>query len=465
MINVTFIGNIFLSDDSPATDVKCQGLFIKVNQNSSDTIWDSPRISETNQYNFNLGDNTWLSQQSGYAQPFDKVVLCFWVDNTEDRDSLNLTEWAFIEWELDDRDVYVQDVQLQAGSTPTCSFALSGNNPVYVHDTGSNSDNQWVYDSKDHFQVYIYEEEHQIFLINKLEDDVLIEWGDTLFDTYELSASPFDHHYTSPDDYTVTMYLSGSNGLSCQEAINHRVEYEVVNGLTWPEPVRLNQYVVYTPDIAGDLVSIAGVDYYIDSNLTHQNLTYNQTFNHTFIGAGNHQIKQCIKYNDGFDNQIQCEDFIVQLDTIALFVDSDYDCGLVFTDTSEVGAPPIVKYQWDVTDGVFVLAHVEGAAYDSWYYAWPYRGVFKVRLAVTDSNGTLSSYTKEYEVLECPGGTTSSGGGDGGGSSPWVYAETKYINTNDPLPVVHIIKIDDKDEEEEEKRILILEITDDGSIL
>lgn len=461
MINVTFIGNVFHSDGvTPALNVKYQGLFIRTNPNSSDTIWDIPRVSESNQYNFNLGDSTWLSQQRGYAQPFDKIILCYWLETESRRDDLNLLEWAHIEWVLDDRDVYVQNIQLMGASTPTCSFMLSGSNPVSIIDTGSTDNSQWVFEGKDHYQSHQWDG-YEIFPINKTPE-VLIQWDDTTTDSYPLSASPFQHIYTAPDDYTITSYLTNESGLQCQWTDEHRVYFQVENGLTWPAPVELDEEVTYMPVITGDLTSIIGVDYYIDGILAYANLAFNETFNHEFVNTGNHIIKQCIKYTDGYTPQIKCEDFIVEIDTKANYMDSEYDCGLVFSDTSTIGAPPAVKYQWDVTDGLFVLAHVEGQVYSEWYYNWPYRGTFQVRMSVTDSNGTESSITKEYVVDQCIGGSGTGSGGGGGGSSPWVYQETAYKRYDEPVPKIHIIQVKDCDDdpEREIKKVLILEIID-----
>lgn len=470
MINVTFTGNIFNSLGNPVNNVRYQGYFIKVNPNSSDTIWDTTRISETNQYNFNLGDNTWLSQQAGYAQPFDKVILCFWTPDTSIRTDTDLVEWAFIEWILDDRDVYVQNVQLKGASVPTCSFAVSGSNvndPIYLIDTGTTDNNSWIFEGKEHYQRH-YWDGYEIFPINSIPDgDILVTWSSAgAPEYYSISDFPVSHIYSTADSYTIHIDVANESLLMCYQDINIDAYYNVYNGLYWGTPVDINTPNTYTPEISGSLAQITGIDYYIDGSLEYENYTYNQSFNHVFTTPGNHTIRQCIKYNDGFDNQIQCQDFIVKLDTKANFMSSDYDCGLVFTDTSVIGNPPVVKYQWDVTDGLFVLAHVEGTAYSDWYYSWPYKGTFHVRLAVTDSNGTTSSITKEYIVSECINGSSDgSGGGDSGGS-PWIYSETKYKAVNEPLPVVHIINIDDCDNDSDKnKKILILEIEDKDMIL
>lgn len=460
MLNVTFTGNIFKADGTPATNIRYQGFFIKTNPNSSNTIWDTPRLSEDNQYNFNLGDNTWLSQQSGYASPNDKVVLCFWIDSSSDRTDTNLVEWCFIEWILDDRDVYVQNIQLRGAIEPHCSFDIIVGNvgyPTTIENINSNDDHAWMFQGKEHYQADEWSG-YPIFDMNVLPPSgMVVDWGDGIIDT--VSVGNYTHIYTSHGDYTVSVSLENHSGLQCIQTFDIRVEYQVINGLEWDMPSSLGDMETYTPSISGDLSRISGVDYYIDGALLYPNLAYNDTFDHKFTTPGNHTIKQCIKYNNGFENTIQCMDFVVEMDTVAQFVSSDYDCGLVFTDTSTIGNEPAVKYQWDVTHGMFVLAHVEGPVYSDWYYAWPYKGTFQVRLAVTDSNGRISSITKEYVVDQCIG-TELSGGG--GGGSPWVYQETKYVKMNEPLPVVHIISVDDtsSDPEDKKEKILILEIID-----
>lgn len=459
MINIAFIGNIFHSDGSPALDARYQGLFIKVNNGSSDTKWDITRAPETNQYNFNLGDNSWLSQQAGYASPGDRVVLCFWSPNTKNRDELGLIEWCFIEWVLDERDVYVQNIQLRAASNPNCLFDINHNSvggTVSIEDIGSNDHSMWIYEGKEHRQAYDWDG-HYIFTMNMLPPlPVSINWGDGVIEAFPLSGSPYPHIYSVAGSYNVDVELTNTSGLKCNTLLSTDVPYEVFNGLLWNNPASLNVEQTYIPSISGDLTRINGVNYYIDGVLVHANLPYNGDFEWIFVDPGNHVIRQCIKFNDGFSDQIQCEDFIIEINTVADYVSSQYDCGLVFSDTSITGMPPVVKYQWDVMEGAFILAHVEGTNYQEWYYSWPYKGTFRVRLAVTDSNGRVSSITKEYIVDHCLGAGTESGGGNGGGS-PWVYAETKYIKANEPLPTISIISIDSTDTKDNE-RILILEI-------
>ena len=460
MINVTFIGSIFHEDGTPALNVSYQGLFIQVNHSSSNSKWDIVRAPETNQYNLNLGDSSWLSQEAGYAAPGDKVLLCFWTPNTKSRDELGLIEWCFIEWILDDRDVYVQNIQLRGASNPNCIFDINGNSvghPVTVEDMGSSDYHTWIYAGKEHRQSYMWGLCY-IYNINSLDSPVSINWGDGDIETYPLSGSPFPHIYSVAGDYNIDVELTNNSGLHCHSSFVASVPYEVFNGLLWDAPVPLNTAETFTPSISGDLTRVQGVNYYIDGVLTHTNLAYNTDFQHTFTNPGNHTIRQCIKFNDGFSNQIQCKDFIIELDTVANYVSSTYDCGLVFTNTSIVGDPPVTKIQWDIMEGAFILAHVEGTNYQDWYYSWPYTGTFRVRMAITDSNNRTSSLTKEYIVDNCLG--AGSGGGGGGGSSPWVYAETKYIKTNDALPVITITDIEGVDKEDKDKKILILEITE-----
>jgi hypothetical protein len=460
MINISFIGNIFHEDGTPALNVRYQGLFIKTNPNSSPSKWDIVRAPETNQYNLNLGDNSWLSQQAGYAAPGDKVLLCFWAPNDKSRDELGLTEWCFIEWVLDSRDVYVQNIQLRGAINPNCIFDINPNSVghvVSIEDMGSNDYHMWVYDGKEHYQSHFWDV-FQIYNMNKFPDfPVSINWGDGNIETFPLSASPFPHIYGIAGNYIVSVELTNASGLKCQSIFTTAVPYEVFNGLLWDDPATLSIPEMYTPSISGDLARIQGVNYYIDGVLTHIDFAYNTEFEHTFTEPGNHVIRQCIKFNDGFANQVQCKDFIIELDTVANYTSSDYDCGLVFSDITTAGRPPITRYQWDVMEGAFILAHVEGTNYQDWYYSWPYKGTFRVRMAITDSNDRTSSITKEYIVDNCPG--AGSGGGSGGGS-PWVYAETKYIKTNEPICSITITSIDGIDKDEQDKKILILEIID-----
>ena len=459
MLNISFTGNIYRSNGDIVlpTQVRYRMFFHRINISSSSDKWNNVDICETSQYNTNLGDSDSLSQD-GIVSPGDKVLLLFWIPNSSYQDDINLTEWCFIEHTLTSDSVYVQNVRLEVHHHPTCSFNRTGNHvnePVIITDTGTHDRYQYNHDGMMHYHDCTrYSED--LFLMNLLPIDTLdIDWGDSSSsNNLSLINSPWNHIYSSPGDYTITCVVQNTTDrLECQVVYNIHVVYHVTNGLTWDEPVYLNTQKTYYPNIDGDTGQVIGVDYYIDSILEYDGLGVNESFNHVFNTAGDHTIRQCIRYNDGFTNQIQCEDFLVQIQSQASFTEEPNECGLIFTDTSIVGAPPITYYNWTITEGIFVLAHVEGTDYPNWYYAWPYIGTFRVRMSITDSNNNTSSVTKEYQIDQCPSAVTSGSGGMGGSSISHIEYREK------PIPVVIIKKIEDH--KYKQKDIMVISIKDE----
>ncbi len=463
MLNISFTGDLFRSNNTPisSTEIRYRGFFYQVNGSSSSSTWNNIKLSETGQYNINLGDGDWLTQD-GIASPGDKVLLLFWIPNSSYQDDVNLTEWCFIEHTLTSDSVYVQNVRLEVHHHPTCSFIQTGdyvNEPIIISDNGCHDRYQYEYDGMIHFHDYTrYNED--LFKMNLLPLDTLdIDWGDGNHTTNEsLIYTPWNHIYTSPGDYTITCIIQNTtHRLECQEEFDIHVVYHVTNGLIWDEPVYLGSGKDYYPNVGGDTNQISGVDYYIDGVPTYLGLDFDESFNHIFSTPGNHLIRQCIKYNDGFVEQVQCEDFTVQIESQASFSESEFECGLQFTDTSIVGNPPITFFNWTVTEGLFVLAHVEGVDYNSWNYAWPYTGSFRVRMSITDSNNNTSSVTKEYIVDECQNAKQGGSGGMGGSSI------THTVYKDKPLPCVDIIRIDDK--LYKQKDICVISVKDEDLLI
>ncbi len=443
MLNISFTGRIFKEDGSQVILDECnyRGFFHRVVISSSSDTMDIVRPSELGYYNLNLGDESWLSQE-GVTNPTDKVLILFWLPNSTDNLG-GLTEWCFIEHTLDGSSTYVQDVQLKTHQLPTCSFSQVGNyvnTPVTITDTGTHDDYHYIAFNKDHYHEY--QRYGQIlFEMNHLPSDTLsIDWGDGSIENGLTIVDGFwNHNYSIAGDYHIIVRVENRlDRLPCEVFFDVHVVINVVNGLQWDEPVYINTPNQYNPDIGGDTSSITGVDYYIDGNLIYSNLAWDESFSYTFDVSTNHTIRQCIKYNDGIDDKIQCEDFLVTMASIASFIDEDHQCGKMFVSNSVAGFPPITNYKWFIMDGPLILAQVEGMTYDTFYYAWPYPGEYQVRLEITDSNGSSSNITKNFTIYTCP----SIGGGSGGMGGSSI---THTVYKDRPLPVIEIKKVEIND--------------------
>ena len=454
MLNIAFNGNIFYDDGQIASDVAYR-LFFKNNNNVAVDTWSDIRYTESglHQYNLNLGDPDIL-YDSG-ASNGDEVIILFWIPLSDNHHSLNITQYSIIHYTLDGRQTFPQDVQLKPHQTPTCSFSVSGNyvnEETYLHDTGSTDYFQWLFSGKRHFHSCSMFGE-SIFDKNCTPTNgIEIDWGDGFVETgLDISNSPFEHTYITSGDFDIYTTLTNSDGLQCVDHDMIHITHNVGNGLSWLAPVYQNQDTEYIPNITGSTNKIQGVDYYVDGVLTYTDLGSNESFHHTFATNGTHIIKQCISYNDGFNDLVKCEEYSVNMGLISHFDELSYGCGMVFESNSIVGSPPVINYEWEVRHDNDVISSLSGDTQNLFYFAFPFIGVFRIKLSITDQNHT-AQYEREYNIQECPGSNTNESGGSSGGGSPWIYKE------HESLPVIQIVDI--KAADNKKIKFLILDIKD-----
>ena len=454
MLNITFNGDIYDSNNTPSFDVAYKLYFIS-SQNQSLNKWSQTRYTEDNisQYNFNLGDPDILGNDGSYSIG-DEVLLIFWKASNLDHTSDQITEYCAIHYILDDRQTYIQDVQLLNHQAPLCSFSASAsgnvNSEFYVFDTGSNDEYYWIFSNKDHFQICEFENE-QIFIKNCLQNtSVSIDWGDgTVNNGIDIYDFPVSHKYLDSSDYDINLTFRNSDSLSCSWTKNVHITYTVHNSLVWNTPVYVGSENTYTPQISGSVDRIQKVDYYIDGVLEYHDLFYDESFNHTFDSPGEHVIRQCITYNDGFIDTEKCKDFIVRPSCVAHYYEQEWECSVRLISDSIPGVGAINNYKWELIHESEVLHILEGPDKNIFYCSFPYTGVFRVKLTVSDQYSSCS-YEKEYTIQECIGTSSSGSGSGGGGSSPWIYNEYKEIK-----PKFKIINIECNDKK---RRLLILDI-------
>jgi hypothetical protein len=219
-LNISFIGNIYNKDGNIYTgnDVRYQLYFHKINSLSSNSIWSSTRLSEYGQYNINLGDGDILTQD-GVQHNGDNVIIAFWTPNTSIKTDNNLIEWGFIDITLDGSSYYNYDVKLQGPLTPECNFSISGsinvNENVVLTDVSSNNLQEWEFGT-----ITIYQEPTKygqpiFYSMNTLPSDSIdISWGDGTFSNNQTPATTYNHEYTIPNDYTITVTVNNISELT-----------------------------------------------------------------------------------------------------------------------------------------------------------------------------------------------------------------------------------------------------------
>ena len=151
-----------------------------------------------------------------------------------------------------------------------------------------------------------------------------------LFYSKLLDFNP-SHQWINPGIFPITLTLNWFDGfdniqISKTKYVNQQV-WNIQNGLTWDTPVMKDIEEVYIPSITGSSGISPSVDYEIDDMNQFVDLGPTEEFNWSFDISGIHQIKQTIRYNDGFEERIKEEIFIIDMQTIADYKYEKYGCG------------------------------------------------------------------------------------------------------------------------------------------
>ena len=442
MLNITLAGNIFDSTETqyPLNEVKYQAFFYSTNSFSSANKWNDTRLSENGQYNINLGDGDFLTQ-AGIYNSDDKVIICFWVDSTKNRNALDLTEWCFIEILLSDLSVYQNDAQTFYFQDPSCSFITTDN--IILDNVATTNHQNWLFHGTEQYQDYERYNEEMFFLMSFDSDCVVIDWGDLVVETVDLEDEYY-HSYVLAGEYHIIVKVYNRGNLFCQSEFDIQASFTIINGLIWVPPVYKGTTTTYTPTITGDTEQIIKVSYLINNILTYDDMDYDESFDHIFTTFEPHEITQVILYDNIYAEVVQSETYTIYLDSIANFYKEDGVCGARFVDNSNIGNGPVTNYYWGVKYDGSIVAEISSNDVVEWEYNWPYEGIFTIIHKITDTTGSEFGIERIYDIETCYGSSASSGGSDNlGGGNGWV--ETKYIERKFPkLKVKKIKEIDEK---------------------
>ena len=223
----------------------------------------------------------------------------------------------------------------------------------------------------------------------------------------------FDFICDVPGSKQMTLECHWWNGFEYKVKDNIRTftqeVWEVNLDLTWNDPITLDRRARFSPQISGDTHSIIEVNYYMDGQLTKEDIHYSDDFYHTFSTPENHKILQEVTYNNGYEEITKTREYTIFIRPLAMFntIEAEDGCGAKFESKSTPGKPPIQNYIWEVYHASELQTRVEGPDRDSYYYSWPFTGLFVVYLTIEDDNGLQSTASANIEITECPKETMS----------------------------------------------------------
>ena len=498
-LNITFAGNIIDSENNPINDdsVKYQAYFKKTNAGSSNNKWNNPRISEYGQYSLNLGDGDLLTQD-GKVSNNDKLIILFWREKKEVKESVSLSEWCFVETTLNGSEVYLANIKLSKSIKPNNLFIQSGinkvNKQIIISDNGTNDNHEYIFEGKTLKQT------SEFFTgMNTLPNNcVTIDWGDnTLKQTFNAGFSA-NHAYSLPGDYVLSITVTNSCGLQTMSTFTIRVfwnepivdfelnqtsflpqgenglgkpiictnktsdpdnrdtidnwyyiyeldgedyteitkdisqifcatshglheiklncywyngfEYKVLSksktitqdkwsleqSLLYDEPVFLNTPNNYKIELFGDSSHFKSNKIIIDDTLKYTP-NKEEIFSHTFSIPKQQVIKSIISFYNGFEIEEIEKEYIISLSTKPSFSNEEMVEGILFKNTSILGAPPLSNIEWKVTniDNDNIMAILTND--ENFIYTLFQEGKYKITLTITDSNNKSFSISEIFE--------------------------------------------------------------------
>lgn len=498
-LNITFAGNIIDSNNNAINDnsVKYQAYFKKTNTGSSNDKWNNARTSEYGQYSLNLGDGDLLTQD-GKVSNNDKLIILFWREKEEVKESVSLSEWCFVETTLNGSEVYLANIKLSKGVKPNNLFIQSGinkvNKQIIISDNGTNDNHEYVFEGKTLKQT------SEFFTgMNTLPNNcVTIDWGDnTLKQTFNAGFSA-NHSYSLPGDYDLSIIVTNSCGLQTMSTFKIRIfwnepivdfelnqtsflpqgenglgkpiictnktsdpdnrniidnwyyiyeldgeesttitkdvsqifcatshgvheiklncywyngfEYKTLSktktitqnkwsleqSLLYDEPVFLNIPNKYQIELFGDETHFKSNNIIIDDILKYT-LNKEEIFSHTFLIPKQQIMKSIIIFHNGFEIEEIEKEYIINLSTKPSFSNEEIEEGILFKNTSILGAPPLTNIEWKVTniDTDETMAILNNN--ENFIYTLFKEGKYKITLTITDSNNKQFSISEIFE--------------------------------------------------------------------
>ena len=321
-LNITFAGDLYDENNNPLNNVRAWGWHKESNTWSG--LYD---FTGEAQYNMNLGDGQWLTQDGHVNNPGDTVLIKFETteDNPLDR------RFCLYEIQLDGNDVYTQDVQLIPCQPPNVSWlwhlqsptdgattfdntAAGGSPNTYIGrineaitavDDGINDEYEWTFSGANLMHV-VSRYGQDIFsdrlgIVSKeydwTNDDVFVTDNTHTFTA--ISSSP-------TNDTPVEIKVTNKKGQVVTDILAIQIRYNSpIPDVTWsPENPSVTDTFTITGNIQDPDGRITNIAYKFDgelvANTTDPNYSWTQDLGTEYQET--HTVNSDVSWNDGFSD-------------------------------------------------------------------------------------------------------------------------------------------------------------------
>jgi len=400
-LNKTFTCNTIFDEDDNAIECYYQGYHVRTG------TWNDVKYTEEQQYNCNLGDGDWLTQD-GEVLNGDLVILNFWVSDEDTRSGLKDRMCSII-IEITSDNTYVNDVKLKPKTAPVCGFSFDNNEP-----TINNELNVYSFAS-DNYSYTFNEITHYHYRI--LENELIFDSIDKLTIKYDFDegdgwVTDAFHTYSTVDEYTVSQRATNLYDISkiCSQQL--KVRYNIpIPGLSFDyiNPIHTTESTLVIADITDIDSRITNIkhkivirDRYsndiIEDTTIEENAILDYEYDYEIQVLQKHYFTQLIYWNDGFDDLsfTYNEELIITnwCPEVTIIKSDITDTTKIFVQNSSDRDGEVVKWLWEIyfvspfSNGEYnkVYEYVSNNPND-WEVGFTVAGEYKVRIIVTDDYG------------------------------------------------------------------------------
>ena len=419
-LNKTFTCNIIKDENDNDIDCYYQGYHVRTG------TWNDVRYSENQQYNCNLGDGDWLTQD-GEAQNGDIIILNFWVSDDEDTKDTRTglkDRLCSIIITLTGDSTYINDIQLKPKTKPQCGFTFTDNTPTINVEVGT------IPNINDNFTYTFNDITHYHY--RTLQNELIFDSIGNLTLKYDFDAgdgwnTDISYTYVDTGDYTVSQKVINSYDLSKICSQDLRVRYNPpIPGMNfdYTSPLHTTEDITVNADIKDIDSRITSIKHKLiirdrDNNDLLQdieideNTTKDFSYTRTIEVLQKHFFTQIVYWNDGFDDvsityrkEVNITNWCPEVTILKV---DDTDTNKIFTQTSSDKDGDIIAWHWKIffiapfSDGEYTEVYNYTADNgDDWEVGFTVNGDYKVQIEVTDDYGCKISDITAFEIAtEC----------------------------------------------------------------
>ena len=227
-------------------------------------------------------------------------------------------------------------------------------------------------------------------------------WGDGTFTTINFPASPNVSHVFPGVIYNFPVKLTVTSSFGCKDSITHQVNII-------PAPTAAFEVLPGTPSCATQVVQFNDLSQtngggsivswlwnFSDPGSGINNTSTSPSPSHTFLLDGTYSVHLIVTNANGCSNSVTIPVVIHKLPVANFTADSACAGGAThFTDISVVNATAISSYNWTFGDG-------GTSTLQSPIHTYATFGIYNATLSIVNTNGCMSSVTKQVTVHPNP---------------------------------------------------------------